>query len=351
MNAPIEQGVIPFVLADSADGVCTLTLNRGDRFNPLSTSMIAALDAALDTIAQRCIGARRRPRGCGKGFLRRPRPQGAAGAQRRQGVAAEALCRCEPDDGQDDRDPAADHCSRARDLHGGGMPAGVDVRPCGGLGRGARFAAARGERRDLLFPPPRSASPCNIGRKRSMEMLLTGELIDAPTALSWGLVNRVVPRGVARCRGKARLVSIGSGSQREGGLDTRKARLLPADRPAAPNSRTRCTPSGVEWPPAKMASSRTRGRGDRRVHREKRPARKWRSAVPGRSLRACAACLKPADHRHTHPRSDRPGGRPCSRGASFTAQPSGRPTPSSRRAASRKEFKGFVAVSGVEPRQ
>src|SRR5205807_1895766 len=32
----------------------------------------------------------------------------------------------------------------------------------------------------------------NIGRKRAMEMLLTGEPIDAATALSWGLVNRVV---------------------------------------------------------------------------------------------------------------------------------------------------------------
>jgi len=33
----------------------------------------------------------------------------------------------------------------------------------------------------------------NIARKRAMEMLLTGEPIDAPTALAWGLVNRVVP--------------------------------------------------------------------------------------------------------------------------------------------------------------
>ena len=33
----------------------------------------------------------------------------------------------------------------------------------------------------------------NIGRKRAMEMLLTGETIDARTALDWGLVNRVVP--------------------------------------------------------------------------------------------------------------------------------------------------------------
>jgi enoyl-CoA hydratase/carnithine racemase len=31
-----------------------------------------------------------------------------------------------------------------------------------------------------------------VGRKRALEMLLTGELIDAATALEWGLVNRVV---------------------------------------------------------------------------------------------------------------------------------------------------------------
>jgi enoyl-CoA hydratase/carnithine racemase len=33
----------------------------------------------------------------------------------------------------------------------------------------------------------------NISRKRAMEMLITGEPIDAQTALAWGLVNRVVP--------------------------------------------------------------------------------------------------------------------------------------------------------------
>ena len=71
MNAPLEAGLQPLVLAESADGICTLTLNRGDRFNPLSTSMIAALDAALDTIAG-CIGARRRAGRGGARVLRRP---------------------------------------------------------------------------------------------------------------------------------------------------------------------------------------------------------------------------------------------------------------------------------------
>jgi enoyl-CoA hydratase/carnithine racemase len=33
----------------------------------------------------------------------------------------------------------------------------------------------------------------SVGRKRLMEMVLTGDVVDAPTALEWGLVNRVVP--------------------------------------------------------------------------------------------------------------------------------------------------------------
>lgn len=32
-----------------------------------------------------------------------------------------------------------------------------------------------------------------VGRKRALEMLLTGDSIDAPTAAEWGLINRVVP--------------------------------------------------------------------------------------------------------------------------------------------------------------
>jgi enoyl-CoA hydratase/carnithine racemase len=32
-----------------------------------------------------------------------------------------------------------------------------------------------------------------IGRKRALQMLLTGEMVDARTAADWGLINRVVP--------------------------------------------------------------------------------------------------------------------------------------------------------------
>ncbi len=40
---------------------------------------------------------------------------------------------------------------------------------------------------------PMVAVSRNIGRKRALEMLFTGQRIDARTALDWGLVNRVVP--------------------------------------------------------------------------------------------------------------------------------------------------------------
>src|SRR5450432_1721429 len=39
---------------------------------------------------------------------------------------------------------------------------------------------------------PMVALSRNIGRKRALEMLLTGDMIDAQTAADWGLVNRVV---------------------------------------------------------------------------------------------------------------------------------------------------------------
>src|SRR6266516_4124291 len=57
---------------------------------------------------------------------------------------------------------------------------------------GARFATP-GVKIGLFCSTPMVAVSRAIGRKRALEMLLTGELIDAATALEWGLVNRVVP--------------------------------------------------------------------------------------------------------------------------------------------------------------
>jgi enoyl-CoA hydratase/carnithine racemase len=58
----------------------------------------------------------------------------------------------------------------------------------------ARFATP-GVNIGLFCSTPMVPVERNIGRKRALEMLFTGEMIDAPTAAAWGLVNRVVPIG------------------------------------------------------------------------------------------------------------------------------------------------------------
>jgi len=55
----------------------------------------------------------------------------------------------------------------------------------------AKFATP-GVRIGLFCTTPMVALTRAIGRKRAMEMLLTGDFIDAATAAEWGLVNRAV---------------------------------------------------------------------------------------------------------------------------------------------------------------
>jgi len=53
--------------------------------------------------------------------------------------------------------------------------------------------ATPGVRIGLFCSTPMVALSRAIGRKRAMEMLLTGNMVDANTAADWGLVNHVVP--------------------------------------------------------------------------------------------------------------------------------------------------------------
>ena len=56
----------------------------------------------------------------------------------------------------------------------------------------AQFATP-GVKIGLFCTTPMVALSRAVGRKRALEMLLTGKLVDAATAAEWGLVNRVVP--------------------------------------------------------------------------------------------------------------------------------------------------------------
>ena len=63
----------------------------------------------------------------------------------------------------------------------------------------ARFGTP-GVKIGLFCSTPMVAVSRNIGRKRAMQMLLTGETIDAATAVEWGLVNESVPADDLRAR-------------------------------------------------------------------------------------------------------------------------------------------------------
>ncbi|MBB6175189.1 enoyl-CoA hydratase/carnithine racemase [Nocardiopsis mwathae] len=59
---------------------------------------------------------------------------------------------------------------------------------------GAGFAAPGGKGGWFCHTPMVAISR-NVGRKRAMEMALTGDTVDAATAAEWGLVNQAVPDG------------------------------------------------------------------------------------------------------------------------------------------------------------
>src|SRR5262245_15295565 len=190
-TAAADTASDPLVRSARLGGVATLTLNRGTRFNPLSSAMIAALHAALDDVA------------------------GDANV-RVVVIAAEGRGFCAGHDLKEMRQHATDHewqrrlfdaCSRmmlriteipqpliAR-VHGIATAAGCQLVSMCDLAVAADTAtfALPGVNIGVFCSTPAVGVARNVGRKRAMELLLTGAPIDAATALAWGLVNRVVP--------------------------------------------------------------------------------------------------------------------------------------------------------------
>jgi enoyl-CoA hydratase/carnithine racemase len=181
----------PYTTIERRDGVATLTLNRGDRYNPLSLAMIAAIEEELGRIAGDQSVKAVVLAGAGKGFC-----AGHDLKEMRGHAGDEAWQR-----------KLFDDCGRmmvaltrlpqpviAR-IHGIATAAGCQLVSMCDLAVAAETAtfALPGVNVGVFCSSPAVGVARNVGRKRSMELLLTGKPIDAATALAWGLVNRVVP--------------------------------------------------------------------------------------------------------------------------------------------------------------
>ena len=181
----------PFVLTTVENGVATLTLNRPQRFNPLSSQMIAAIQAELDAITSDASVRVVILAAEGKGFC--------AGHDLKE-------MRAHTED-KGWQQSLFNTCSRmmialteipqpvvAR-VQGIATAAGCQLVSMCDLAVAADTAtfAMPGVNIGVFCSTPAVGVVRNVGRKHAMEMLLTGEPIDAATAQSWGLVNRVVP--------------------------------------------------------------------------------------------------------------------------------------------------------------
>jgi enoyl-CoA hydratase/carnithine racemase len=178
----------PLVLRGDAGGMATLTLNRPAQFNAISIAMLDALQSALDAIAadpavRVVVIAGAGPNFCAGHDLKEMLANSNAafiGALFRKccevmlalaGLPQPVIAR----------------------VHGIATAAGCQLVAACDLAvaaSDARFATS-GINYGLFCATPSVPVSRNISRKQAFEMVFTGEFIDAPTALSWGLINRV----------------------------------------------------------------------------------------------------------------------------------------------------------------
>jgi enoyl-CoA hydratase/carnithine racemase len=185
-NPRADQSLL---LREDREGICTLTLNRPQQMNLLTTEMLLALQNEFDllksdkTIRVVILAA------SGKGFC--------AGHDLKEIRALKELPRIEKLFAQ---------CSRMMQtitalpqpviarVQGAAAAAGCQLVAQCDLAVAAETAkfTTPGVTWGFFCSTPGVAVGRNLLRKRAMEMLLTGDVIDAAKALEWGLVNRVV---------------------------------------------------------------------------------------------------------------------------------------------------------------
>ncbi len=188
--APEPQAEEPLALRSDQGPITTLTLNRPRQFNALSSAMLAALQVELDKIAADESVRVVILAAAGKAFC--------AGHDLKE-------MRGHPD--KDFQSALFEQCSRmmltinhipqpviAR-VHGLATAAGCQLVAACDLAVAADTAqfATSGIRVGLFCSTPSVAVSRNLSRKKALEILLTGEFIDARTAEREGLINYAVP--------------------------------------------------------------------------------------------------------------------------------------------------------------
>ena len=197
MNAPVTT---PVLLREDADGIAILTLNRPQQRNSLSEALIAALTAALADIA-----TDKRVRVV---VLAANGPAFCAGHDMKEMTAR----RADADRGRAYFRQLMEACSTMMQaivhlpqpviacVHGPASAAGCQLVASCDLAIAAETAkfATPGVNIGLFCSTPMVALARNVARKHAMEMLLTGDLMDAQDARRIGLINRLVPAGTER---------------------------------------------------------------------------------------------------------------------------------------------------------
>lgn len=186
----------PYVLVERNGPIARVTLDRPERRNPLSLEMMRAATAAIRELGD--------DPSCGVMVLTGSGPALSAGHEigemidrtLEQERAVFDTCVVLMESIQAVRQPVI------AEVQGHAIAAGCQLVATCDLAvavDSARFGTP-GVKIGLFCSTPMVAVSRNIGRKRALQMLLTGETIDAATAVDWGLVNEVVPADQLRAR-------------------------------------------------------------------------------------------------------------------------------------------------------
>ena len=177
------------LLRQDANGIATLTLNRPSARNALSVPLMTALETALDAIEHDstihvAILAANGPAFCAGHDLREVRGASPAALEKLFAQCSRLMQRI-----------TTLRVPVIAQVHGIATAAGCQLVATADLAIAADTArfATPGVNIGLFCSTPMVALSRAIGRKPAMEMLLTGDMIDAPTAERLGLINHAVP--------------------------------------------------------------------------------------------------------------------------------------------------------------